>query len=88
MNSEIKLFSFQEKTNSEKEIQESKESVTKIAKKYNINLKTIQSTKEILFKSRCYFFSFTEKASSFSKSKKKLENTLAIFINNYNLKFI
>ena len=42
MNSEIKLFSFQEKTNSEKEIQESKESVTKIAKKYNINPKTVQ----------------------------------------------
>jgi hypothetical protein len=45
----MKLFSFQEKTNSEKEIQESKESVIKIAKKYNINLKTIQSTKWILF---------------------------------------
>ena len=38
----MKLFSFQEKTNSEKEIQESKESVIKIAKKYNINPKTVQ----------------------------------------------
>jgi hypothetical protein len=63
MNSEIKLFSFQEKTNSEKEIQESKESVIKIAKKYNINPKTVQSTKWILFKSHCLFFSFTEKTS-------------------------
>lgn len=49
MNSEIKLFSFQEKANSEKEIQESKESVIKMAKKYNINPKTVQSTKWILF---------------------------------------
>jgi hypothetical protein len=45
----MKLFSFQEKTNSEKEMQESKESFIKIAKKYNINPKTIQSTKGILF---------------------------------------
>jgi hypothetical protein len=44
----MKLLSFQEKTNSEKEIQESKESVIKIAKKYNINAKTVRSTKWIL----------------------------------------